>query len=52
LFRKNKPSTFKDVHGLFFTGYIQGVTKNGKLEVLLEDQLIKAFDLKEITLIY
>lgn len=52
LFRKNKPSTFKDVEGKMFTGYIEGVNKSGKLKVLIEDDIIKKFDLKEITLLY
>jgi len=52
LFRKNKPSTFKDVHGNMFTGFIKGISKSGKLKVLLEDEIIQDFDLKEITLLY
>lgn len=52
LFRKNKPSTFKDLRGVLFSGVIQGVTKHGKLEVLLDDNLLKEFDLKEIILLY
>lgn len=52
LFRKNKPSTFKNAEGEMFPGFIIGVTKYGKLQVLLEDEIIKKFDLKEITLMY
>jgi BirA family biotin operon repressor/biotin-[acetyl-CoA-carboxylase] ligase len=52
LFRKNKPSTFKDAEGVLFLGFIKGVTKYGKLQVVLEDEIIKKFDLKEITLLY
>lgn len=52
LFRINKPSTFKDVEGHLFAGFIKGVTNSGSLEVLLEDEIIKTFDLKEITLLY
>ena len=52
LFRKNKPSTFKNAEGKMFPGFIIGVTKYGKLQVLLEDEIIKKFDLKEITLMY
>jgi len=52
LFRKNKPSTFKDPTGNLFSGYIKGVTNSGKLKVLLEDDLVKEFDLKEIQLLY
>lgn len=52
LFRKNKPSTFKDAEGDLFSGFIKGVTKYGKLQVILEDEIVKKFDLKEITLLY
>ena len=52
LFRKNKPSTFKDAEGVLFSGFIKGVTKYGKLQVIVEDEIVKKFDLKEITLMY
>ena len=52
LFRKDKPSTFKDAEGLMFSGFITGISSDGKLEVLLEDEIIKTFDLKEISLLY
>lgn len=52
LFRKDKPSTFKDVKGNLFSGIIKGVTKYGKLQVLLEDDIVKKYDLKEITILY
>ncbi len=52
LFRKNKPSTFEDVEGTSFVGIIQGTTPEGKLQVLLEDEITTDFDLKEIKLLY
>lgn len=52
LFRKNKPSTFKDAEGVLFSGFIKGVTKYGKLLVTLEDDIVKKFDLKEISLMH
>ncbi|MCB4800228.1 biotin--[acetyl-CoA-carboxylase] ligase [Neotamlana laminarinivorans] len=52
LFRKNKPSTFKNIEGELFSGFIKGVTKYGKILVMLEDEVLKKFDLKEITLLY
>tara|TARA_R100001377_G_C3191301_1_gene110728 strand:- start:1523 stop:2254 length:732 start_codon:yes stop_codon:yes gene_type:complete len=52
LFRKNKPSTFKDNDGCLFTGYIQGVSNSGNLRVLLEDEIIAEYELKEISLLY
>ncbi len=52
LFRKNKPSTFLDAEGNSFVGIIQAVNDEGKLLILLEDDIIQAFDLKEISLLY
>ncbi|AUS05813.1 biotin--[acetyl-CoA-carboxylase] ligase [Pseudotamlana carrageenivorans] len=52
LFRKNKPSTFKDAEGSLFSGFIKGVSNFGNLQVLVEDNIIKEFDLKEVTLMY
>ncbi len=52
LFRKDKPSTFKDSQEHLFAGYIKGVSNAGNLQVLVEDDIIKEFDLKEVTLLY
>ncbi|MBT8289101.1 MAG: biotin--[acetyl-CoA-carboxylase] ligase [Bacteroidia bacterium] len=52
LFRRDKPSTFKDKKGQFFPGYIKGIDKTGKLLILLEDDVIKAFELKSIQLMF
>ena len=52
LFRKNKPSTFKDIEGKMFSGIIQSVSQNGNLQVLVEDNVLKEYDLKEIMLLY
>ncbi len=52
LFRRNKPSTFKDARGQLFMGFIKGVSADGKLLVLLEDDILKEFNLKEIQLLY
>lgn len=52
LFRKDKPSTFKDAKGQLFSGYIKGVSNSGNLQVLVEDDIIKEFDLKTITMLY
>lgn len=52
LFRKDKPSTFTTPNGELFMGFIQGVSEDGKLNVLLEDEVLEAFDLKEIKLMY
>ena len=52
LFRKDKPSTFTNAKGERFMGYIRRVSASGKLVVELEDQIIKEFDFKEVTLLY
>ena len=52
LFRKNKPSTFIDSNGNMFTGIIKSISDSGSLQVLLEDDILKEFELKEITLLY
>ena len=52
LFRKNKPSTFKNAEGEMFSGFIKGVSDYGNLKVLLEDDILKLYDLKEISLMY
>ncbi|WP_397363492.1 biotin--[acetyl-CoA-carboxylase] ligase [Olleya sp. R77988] len=51
LFRKEKPSTFKNDEGLF-SGIIKGVSNEGLLEILVEDQILKTFDLKSVKLLY
>jgi len=52
LFRKDKPSTFRDSEGCVFSGFIKSVSFYGNLQVMLEDNLVKEYDLKEITLLY
>ena len=52
LFRKDKPSTFKDADGELFAGIILGISDSGNLKVQIEDGIVKEFDLKEITLLY
>tara|TARA_B100000586_G_scaffold242079_1_gene195759 strand:- start:1694 stop:2425 length:732 start_codon:yes stop_codon:yes gene_type:complete len=51
LFRINKPSTFKNSKGEVFSGYIKGVSRLGKLSVMLEDSLVESYDLKEISIL-
>ena len=51
LFRINKPSTFKNSKGEVFSGYIKGVSRLGKLSVMLEDNLVESYDLKEISIL-
>lgn len=52
LFRKDKPSTFKDAKGLMFMGFIRGVSDQGKLMVAHEDGYLKEYNMKEISLLY
>lgn len=52
LFRKDKPSTFKDAEGAMFMGFIRGVSDTGKLVLELEDRVFQEFDLKEVSLLY
>jgi BirA family biotin operon repressor/biotin-[acetyl-CoA-carboxylase] ligase len=52
LFRIDKPSTFQNKNLTTFSGIIKGVTKKGKLKVRIEDDVIKTFEFKEVTLLY
>ena len=53
LFRKDKPSTFIDIAtNTRFMGFITGVSTGGKLKILLEDEILKEYDLKEVKLLY
>lgn len=52
LFRKDKPSTFRDSEGELFSGFIKGVSDSGNLQVLIEDNILTEFDLKAVTLLY
>ena len=52
LFKKGIPMPFEDQKQDRFMGIIQGVSTFGKLEILLEDDSISEFDIKEITMLY
>ena len=52
LFKKGVPMPFEAENGTKFMGIIQGVTKEGKLEILLEDDSLKTFGIKEILILY
>ena len=56
LFRKGVPVPFKNLHpnssGQNFMGIIQGVSSIGKLQVLLEDDSVAEFEIKEIQMLY
>lgn len=52
LFRLEKPSTFEFTDGSQEPGIIQGVTAEGYLKVLFEDEQLRKFDIKAIKLLY
>jgi BirA family biotin operon repressor/biotin-[acetyl-CoA-carboxylase] ligase len=52
LFRKGVPMPFKNPEDKNFMGIIQGVSPIGKLQVLLEDDSVSEFDIKEIQMLY
>ena len=52
LFRKGIPMPFKNLDNQNFMGIIQGVSSIGKLQVLLEDDSVSEFEIKEIQMLY
>lgn len=52
LFKKDVVSTFENTIGNRFVGKIMGVSKDGRLEVLLDDDMQTSFDIKEIKMLY
>lgn len=52
LFKKNIPMAFQDNSGNKFMGIIQSVSRDGMLQLLLEDDSIASFGIKEITMLY
>jgi BirA family transcriptional regulator, biotin operon repressor / biotin---[acetyl-CoA-carboxylase] ligase len=52
LFKKDVVSAFESVAGNRFVGKIQEVTQEGKLAVLLEDDSVQFFDVKEVKMLY
>lgn len=52
LFKIGIPMPFKDNSNQNFMGIIQGVSSYGKLQVLLEDDSISEFNIKEIQMLY
>ena len=49
LYKKNIPTMFKDSNDIVFMGIIRGISKDGKLQVELEDEIFKEFGIKEIS---
>ena len=52
LFKINVPMPFEDGNHNRFMGIIQGVTNDGMLELMLEDDSIKTFGIKEIQMLF
>jgi BirA family biotin operon repressor/biotin-[acetyl-CoA-carboxylase] ligase len=52
LYKKGIPMPFEDQNKQNFMGIIQGVSSIGKLEILLEDDAIAAFGIKEVQMLY
>ncbi len=52
LFKKGIPIPFSDQNNHNFMGIIQGVNAIGKLQILLENDSISDFDIKEIQMLY
>jgi BirA family biotin operon repressor/biotin-[acetyl-CoA-carboxylase] ligase len=50
LYKKNIPTMFKDGQDVLFMGIIVGISKTGNLQVELEDETVKEFGLKEISM--
>lgn len=51
LFKKNTTTMFKNSNGNLFMGIIVGISNNGKLQVQLENDVIKEFGIKEISFV-
>ncbi|MBG6061439.1 BirA family biotin operon repressor/biotin-[acetyl-CoA-carboxylase] ligase [Flavobacterium sp. CG_9.1] len=52
LYKKGIPMAFSAQNGTNFMGIIQGVSDIGKLQIMLEDDSVVAFDIKEIQMLY
>ncbi|MDW8852955.1 biotin--[acetyl-CoA-carboxylase] ligase [Flavobacterium sp. MMLR14_040] len=52
LFKKGVPMPFKNGAGRNFMGIIQGVSYIGKIQILLEDDSVAEFDIKEVQMLY
>lgn len=52
LYKKDIPMPFEDNDGKKFMGIIKGVDKGGKLQVGLDDDTLKSYEIKEIRMLY
>ncbi|QTE23812.1 biotin--[acetyl-CoA-carboxylase] ligase [Polaribacter cellanae] len=49
LHKKNTPAMYKDSKGVLFMGFISGISKDGLLQIKLEDETIREFGIKEVS---
>lgn len=52
LYKKDIPSAFENKKGIQFMGIIKQVIANGQLEVILEDDSLQLFNIKELKMLY
>jgi BirA family transcriptional regulator, biotin operon repressor / biotin---[acetyl-CoA-carboxylase] ligase len=52
LFKKGKPTLFEDIYRKRFMGIIDGVNKDGKIRLLLENGTMNLYGIKEISMIF
>jgi BirA family transcriptional regulator, biotin operon repressor / biotin---[acetyl-CoA-carboxylase] ligase len=52
LFKKGRPTLFEESNKQRFLGIIDGVNQEGKLKIVLENDTIATYGIKEITMIY
>ena len=50
LYKKNIPTMFKDSNDVLFMGKITGISFSGNLQIALEDETVKEFKIKEVSL--
>lgn len=52
LFKMEVPMAFEDNNKVRFMGMVKGVSPFGKLQLLLEDDSVKEFEIKEVQMLY
>ena len=52
LYKKDIPSAFENLEGQKFMGIIKQVISNGQLELMMEDDSIQYFNIKELKMLY
>ena len=52
LYKKDIPSAFENKKGIQFMGIIKQVIANGQLEVMMEDDSVELFNIKELKMLY